>query len=89
MRLRWLLIVRWSCRRTPSPHGGDSPLGAANFTFPFGAHIVVTEVDRESGAIAIKRYVANSDLHASADYRRQMAAVYATRAFVSALARIA
>ena len=32
-----------------------------NFTFPFGAHIVVTEVDRETGAIAIKRYVAVDD----------------------------
>jgi len=32
-----------------------------NFTFPFGAHIVVTEVDRDTGAIAIKRYVAVDD----------------------------
>jgi aerobic carbon-monoxide dehydrogenase large subunit len=32
-----------------------------NFTFPFGAHIVVTEVDRETGAIEIKRYVAVDD----------------------------
>jgi carbon-monoxide dehydrogenase large subunit len=32
-----------------------------NFTFPFGAHIVVTEVDRETGAIDIKRYVAVDD----------------------------
>ena len=23
-----------------------------NFTFPFGAHIVITEVDRDTGAIA-------------------------------------
>lgn len=33
----------------------------SNFTFPFGAHIVVTEVDRETGAIEIKRYVAVDD----------------------------
>ncbi len=33
-----------------------------NFTFPFGAHIVVTEVDRETGAIEIKRYVAVDDI---------------------------
>ena len=33
-----------------------------NFTFPFGAHIVVTEVDRDTGAIAIKRYVARRRL---------------------------
>jgi carbon-monoxide dehydrogenase large subunit len=32
-----------------------------NFTFPFGAHMVVTEVDRETGAIDIKRYVAVDD----------------------------
>jgi aerobic carbon-monoxide dehydrogenase large subunit len=32
-----------------------------NFTFPFGAHIVVTEVDRDTGAIDIKRYVAVDD----------------------------
>jgi carbon-monoxide dehydrogenase large subunit len=32
-----------------------------NFTFPFGAHIVVTEVDRETGEIAIKRYIAVDD----------------------------
>jgi carbon-monoxide dehydrogenase large subunit len=32
-----------------------------NFTFPFGAHIVITEVDRDTGAIAIKRYVAVDD----------------------------
>ena len=32
-----------------------------NFTFPFGAHIVVTEVDRDTGEIAIKRYVAVDD----------------------------
>jgi carbon-monoxide dehydrogenase large subunit len=32
-----------------------------NFTFPFGAHIVVSEVDRETGNIDIKRYVAVDD----------------------------
>lgn len=32
-----------------------------NFTFPFGAHIVVTEVDRETGDISIHRYVAVDD----------------------------
>ena len=32
-----------------------------NFTFPFGAHIAVTEVDRETGAIEIRRYVAVDD----------------------------
>lgn len=33
----------------------------SNFTFPFGAHIVVTEVERDTGAIEIKRYVAVDD----------------------------
>jgi aerobic carbon-monoxide dehydrogenase large subunit len=32
-----------------------------NFTFPFGAHIVITEVDRETGDIDLKRYVAVDD----------------------------
>ncbi len=32
-----------------------------NFTFPFGAHIVVTEVDRDTGDIHIERYVAVDD----------------------------
>jgi carbon-monoxide dehydrogenase large subunit len=32
-----------------------------NFTFPFGAHIVVTEVDRDTGHIAIRRYVCVDD----------------------------
>jgi carbon-monoxide dehydrogenase large subunit len=32
-----------------------------NFTFPFGAHIVITEVDRDTGAIELKRYVAVDD----------------------------
>jgi carbon-monoxide dehydrogenase large subunit len=33
----------------------------SNFTFPFGSHIVVTEVDKETGAIDLKRYVAVDD----------------------------
>jgi carbon-monoxide dehydrogenase large subunit len=32
-----------------------------NFTFPFGAHIVITDVDRETGDISIRRYVAVDD----------------------------
>jgi carbon-monoxide dehydrogenase large subunit len=32
-----------------------------NFTFPFGAHIVVSEIDKDTGAIEIKRYVAVDD----------------------------
>ncbi|MBI1898450.1 MAG: xanthine dehydrogenase family protein molybdopterin-binding subunit [Acidobacteria bacterium] len=32
-----------------------------NFTFPFGAHIAVTEIDRETGAVSVKRYVAVDD----------------------------
>jgi carbon-monoxide dehydrogenase large subunit len=33
-----------------------------NFTFPFGAHIVVTEVDRDTGEIKIRRYVCVDDI---------------------------
>jgi carbon-monoxide dehydrogenase large subunit len=32
-----------------------------NFTFPFGSHIVVTDVDPETGQISIRRYVAVDD----------------------------
>jgi aerobic carbon-monoxide dehydrogenase large subunit len=33
-----------------------------NFTFPFGTHICVTEVDAETGAIDVQKYVAIDDL---------------------------
>ena len=33
-----------------------------NFTYPFGAHIIVSEVDPETGQIEIKRYVAVDDI---------------------------
>jgi aerobic carbon-monoxide dehydrogenase large subunit len=32
-----------------------------NFTFPFGTHVVVTEIDGETGDIKIRRYVAVDD----------------------------
>ncbi|MCX6599019.1 MAG: molybdopterin-dependent oxidoreductase, partial [Acidobacteria bacterium] len=32
-----------------------------NFAFPFGAHIAVTEVDRETGVIEVVRYIAVDD----------------------------
>jgi carbon-monoxide dehydrogenase large subunit len=32
-----------------------------NFVYPFGAHLAVVEVDAETGAIALKRYVAVDD----------------------------
>ena len=32
-----------------------------NFTFPFGAHIAAVEVDRDTGRVAIKKYVAVDD----------------------------
>ena len=34
----------------------------ANFTFPFGAHIAVVEVDAETGVVAVRRYVAVDDV---------------------------
>jgi carbon-monoxide dehydrogenase large subunit len=33
----------------------------SNFTFPFGAHAAIVEVDGETGEIALKRYVAVDD----------------------------
>ena len=32
-----------------------------NFTYPFGAHICAVDVDRETGQVAIKKYVAVDD----------------------------
>ena len=32
-----------------------------NFAYPFGAHIAVTEIDRETGQVSIRRYVAVDD----------------------------
>jgi carbon-monoxide dehydrogenase large subunit len=32
-----------------------------NFTFPFGAHVVISEIDRDTGHVEIKRYVAVDD----------------------------
>ena len=32
-----------------------------NFTFPFGAHVAITDVDRETGQVSIRRYVAVDD----------------------------
>jgi carbon-monoxide dehydrogenase large subunit len=33
----------------------------ANFTFPFGAHIVITDINQDTGQIVIRRYVAVDD----------------------------
>ncbi|HYM22711.1 MAG TPA: xanthine dehydrogenase family protein molybdopterin-binding subunit [Vicinamibacterales bacterium] len=32
-----------------------------NFTFPFGAHIAAVEIDRDTGQVAIKKYIAVDD----------------------------
>src|SRR4029078_3399046 len=34
----------------------------ANFTFPFGCHIAVVEVDKETGKVALKRFIAVDDV---------------------------
>ncbi len=60
-------IAAASYRAMKLPPGTEPGLVAThfweppNFTFPFGAHIVVTEIDKETGAIALKRYVAVDD----------------------------
>lgn len=49
------------------PAGMESGLEASmfydppNFTYPFGAHLALVEVDRETGAVELKRYVAIDD----------------------------
>jgi carbon-monoxide dehydrogenase large subunit len=53
------------CRKLPP--GPEPGLSAtrfyepANFAFPFGAHIVVAEVDKETGEITLLRYIAIDD----------------------------
>jgi len=34
----------------------------ANFTYPFGAHIAVVEVDKDTGKVALKRFIACDDV---------------------------
>ncbi|MCB0545975.1 MAG: xanthine dehydrogenase family protein molybdopterin-binding subunit [Phaeodactylibacter sp.] len=34
----------------------------ANFTYPFGAHIAVVEVDKDTGKVALKRFIAVDDV---------------------------
>ena len=34
----------------------------ANFTYPFGCHIAVVEVDKETGTVALKRFIAVDDV---------------------------
>ena len=34
----------------------------ANFTYPFGAHIAVVEIDKETGKVTLKRFVAVDDV---------------------------
>jgi carbon-monoxide dehydrogenase large subunit len=67
----WSLSLRDVARA--AHHGGNLPAGMEpglsatasfdpkNFTFPFGAHICVVEVDVETGEIRILRYVAVDD----------------------------
>jgi carbon-monoxide dehydrogenase large subunit len=60
-------IAAASYRALKLPPGTEPGLVATsywepmNFTFPFGAHVVVTEVDRETGNVKIVRYVAVDD----------------------------
>jgi carbon-monoxide dehydrogenase large subunit len=46
---------------TPAPLGGEAVFGAEAPTFPFGAHLVVVEVDTETGEVRIRRFVACDD----------------------------
>jgi len=34
----------------------------ANFTYPFGCHICIVEIDKETGAVKIKRFIAVDDV---------------------------
>ena len=65
---RWPLspLTSTGSRRVASPAAepgleATSRFEPANGTFPFGTHICVVEVDRETGAVELKRYVAVDD----------------------------
>jgi len=45
----------------PRELAADATFEPANFTFPFGTHICVVEVDPQSGRIEIKKYIAVDD----------------------------
>jgi carbon-monoxide dehydrogenase large subunit len=49
------------CKGTASVLSAAAVFEPSNFTFPFGAHVCVVEVDPESGEIEIKKYVAVDD----------------------------
>jgi len=34
----------------------------ANFTYPFGAHVAIVEIDKETGAVELKRFIAVDDV---------------------------
>ena len=34
----------------------------ANFTYPFGAHVAIVEIDKETGAVKLKRFIAVDDV---------------------------
>jgi carbon-monoxide dehydrogenase large subunit len=55
----------WNAHRLPP---GEEPgleatsfFEPANFTFPFGAHVAVVEIDRETGEIRLARYIGVDD----------------------------
>jgi carbon-monoxide dehydrogenase large subunit len=66
-RARLAEIAAASYRALKLPPGTEPGLVAtsfwepANFTFPFGAHVVVTEVDGDTGEVKILRYMAVDD----------------------------
>src|SRR5688572_31015983 len=53
------------------PQGMEAGLEASsfydppNFTYPFGAHVAVVEVEPETGHVRLRRYVARSEEHTS------------------------
>ena len=34
----------------------------ANFTYPFGAHLAIVEIDKDTGKVTIKRFIAVDDV---------------------------
>jgi aerobic carbon-monoxide dehydrogenase large subunit len=55
--------VAWNLPEGMSPGLEESHFhDPTNFTFPFGAHVCIVEVDPETGEVAIQRYMAVDDI---------------------------
>jgi aerobic carbon-monoxide dehydrogenase large subunit len=74
--LSWAELARAARNRRKRPPGmppgldGESRFATPDATYPFGAHLAVVEVDTETGAVTLARYVAVDDAGRIVDHQR-------------------